>query len=1525
MRILRRQLMDLLEEARRQQGIKELPKRLQSALVHDTLKLLPHPDNPASKKRVDLCYRTVTHGPIHRHLVTIRCPDQAFYLDAIKGYLLRSNIQPVSQQTMVAAMQCDDELCDIYLRHPDQQSDDNFMFITLHLSATLVPDCTAICQDFSAILRTVDLSVCDFKKMRQKLSSIIEELRDEQPHSAELLEWMNQDSYLFFGLQVDRTRLGLIRDLRAMQRIAPGLNNEIKAIEPPAAPGIEWLHLAACQHYLYSAANVKVMRICWHDEKEELKHAVLVGHFSRSARHANASQVPCFKQHWQALKKLSILQHSAFYRREVRTLYDRLPKPLLYSIPANEWLPPLKSIVDMTTPTQTSTSHLKPVRGNLDYLLIAMPANRFGPNILKHIEARVLEHHITIHGSESFGVGPYRIIILAIQTESESNLEGISDDVNQCIIFWKDRAKKVLLAHADEIDLPATLKELEQLPALYQELFPPTQFLSDIQAREYVLSNCRTIIRVHHRQGDKGDVELHIITCKTMHLGELVDKIQAFGLTAIQEAVVDFGHQERHVRISCIRCNSSSELHHDDLKRLRRGLELVFNDEADHDMINALLTTTALDINQVGILIALRNHLIQIMPDAAPMPLSNMLLRYPMVSERLLHLFSALHLPSMPVDYFNQVKLEFEQAMIDVQSLTDDRWFHALEKLIEASVRTNAFVREPGEPIAFKTDPTLLDFAPSPLPHREIFVHGVNVEGIHLRAGAVARGGIRFSDRPADFRTEVLDLMSTQVVKNGQIIPTGAKGGFVVRGGSGTDFVLQQYRIFIRTLLEMTDNLVHGEAIAPDGIRIADTDQDDPYLVVAADKGTARFSDDANEESRLACFWLDDAFASGGSHGYDHKVVGITARGAWVCAAHHFELLGIDAYTDPIRVVAIGDMGGDVFGNGMLLNPNMQLIGAFNHSHIFLDPNPNPKTSFAERKRLFKAVSGWDRYNTDLISRGGGVFQRNAKSIALSEEARKALGIESASLSGEALIKTLLTTAVDLLYNGGIGTYVKASHEADHEVQDPANNNVRVDANKLTAKVICEGGNLGFTQSARIEFALNGGIINTDAIDNSAGVDMSDHEVNLKILFSTPELINTPMSKRDTTLKQVEDSVTRQCLDNNLLQSRALTLAVYDAGEHLPRLTRLRDRLVEERRLELSSDPAIDIDATLPLHPQLAVLLGHEKNRIHDTLDAEHFHTSSCFSDQLLKAYFPASLWRRFSHAMQEHPLAAGIIHTQATNHVINHIGLVSVHHLQSLLDQSVSQIVQALLLSETLMDADSLRESIWETVKDKSIVARIQRNMQEQVMHFTEELLRLCQVHDLDMAWIQNQQRGLRRFRHSLGAQGIGGIESSRYLELLKAASQAGLSSADAAHLAAMPELTQMAIAVHISASEEIALSQCLKATQACMHLLPFTTLEAALRSPLWADEEAHALRKEWLHRLTLLKQRATHQLLQNKPKSFLEAGTKLWGQHKHWQDLQETIHIGWSQESDELMAEQGKLRLILALTHLESVIDES
>ncbi|MDQ6959434.1 MAG: NAD-glutamate dehydrogenase, partial [Mariprofundaceae bacterium] len=427
----------------------------------------------------------------------------------------------------------------------------------------------------------------------------------------------------------------------------------------------------------------------------------------------------------------------------------------------------------------------------------------------------------------------------------------------------------------------------------------------------------------------------------------------------------------------------------------------------------------------------------------------------------------------------------------------------------------------------------------------------------------------------------------------------------------------------------LTDNMQQGEVIAPEGMVVAPQDANDPYFVVAADKGTARFSDDANEESRNANFWLDDAFASGGRYGYDHKVVGITARGAWVCAAHLFAKLGVDAYADPISCVAIGDMGGDVFGNGMLLNPKLTLIAAFNHRHIFLDPTPDTARAFSERQRLFAAVRGWDAYNTDCISKGGGIFERSAKQIALAAPIRKTLGISEKTLSGEALIRAILAAPVDLLYNGGIGTYVKAASESHAEVRDPANNAVRIDADKLQCKVVCEGGNLGFTQLARIEYAVGGGLINTDAMDNSAGVDMSDHEVNLKILCTVPA-IDLTGTRRNRQLEQLTEAVTEQCLSDNLLQSRALTLAAFDAKKHAPRLHRLRDGLANQGWLDSAVAPDIDHNELLQLRPQLSILLGQEKNRIHARLSKVGFHRISAFSRPMLQDYFPAALHRRY-------------------------------------------------------------------------------------------------------------------------------------------------------------------------------------------------------------------------------------------------------------------------------------------------------
>jgi len=1549
MRHLRHQLIDLLDQARSQHRMDTVPPRLMAALVQDFLSLLPK----GKSKRIAMQCRTLTHGNLHRHIFTIRCPDQAFYLDAIKGYMSRCGIQPIGQQTMVARMECDADGCSLELKKPELRNvhapdDDNFMFIALHLSATISPDPDPIRLDIQAILQAVDLSVRDFDAMRTSVAQTIAHLIGQQPDAAALLDWMNDNHYLYFGLQHQNKRLGLMKNSRVLKRVAPGLAGDIAAIAPAHVAGVEWINLCGSQHYLYSAASIEVVRMSWltSGQDQQLESITLIGHFSRSARFANASYLPVLANHWRSLGNDNLLQHSAFYRREIRTLFDRMPKRTLLATRANDWLEPLKAIIDLADPLQLVASMITSIHGNLDTLLMAISSKRFGPVVMQRIVESLAKAGLKQQGYESFGVGPHRIILIAIERPSHAiKAKKLHDLIRHCIVFWKDSAKAEILRHPDMFDIPATLKELEAISPLYQELFPPAQFSRDMQMRRRVLANARTYVHVRPKtsgshSADEHDIELHIYSLIQPSLGKLVDIIRAFDLDPVQESVVPFGCPETEdcIHISVFTCRYSRHLHNDDATRLRRGLALVLNDKADHDLINALLIRSGLDIDAVSHLITLRNHLIQLMPDAAKLPLSDMMLRHPDVSAALHRLFAAHHLLAMPDDFLTAARTSFHQAMLKVASLSDDRWFRALAELVEAGLRTNAFIRQTGSPIGIKIDTSRLSFAANPKPYREIFVHGVHVEGIHLRAGAIARGGLRFSDRPADFRTEVLELMSTQTIKNGQIVPTGSKGGFVVRDGQGGDFVLAQYRHFIRSLLALTDNLSHGKVIAPEGIKIPPQDEHDTYLVVAADKGTARFSDAANSEAQAAGFWLDDAFASGGQYGYDHKAVGITARGAWVCAVHHFAKLGINAYTDPMTCVAIGDMGGDVFGNGMLLNPALQLIAAFNHQHIFIDPgldatNPDTAKAFKERQRLFAKVAGWNEYHTAVISAGGGVFERSAKSITLSAKVQQALGVDASALSGEALIQAILCAPVDLLYNGGIGTYVKASDETHADVRDPANNSVRINADELRCKVICEGGNLGFTQKSRIEFALAGGIINTDAMDNSAGVDMSDHEVNLKILLASLPGKALQKKQRNRLLEKLTDAVTEQCLKDNLLQSQVLTLAEVDAIAHPPRLQRLRDHLSQSGWLDPAVAPHIDDNALLHLRPQLSILLGQEKNRIHACLSDESFHTSSSFSQHLLNAYFPSALHQKHARHFIRHPLASEIIHTEAANHVVNHLGLAAVHHLQSMLDNSLSEIVEALLIAETVLDVKTLQQTIWDAGidigSDMEISLFLQRSLQEHVMLFAEDLLRLCPVTALDSQWIKQQQRGLSRFLKTISDPGMAALAGGNHAELLDSIANSNLNKTHALHMAAMPQLARSACAVHLASKLNIPLQRCLMASQACLKTLPIEAMEAPLRSSDWGSEDAHNLRREWLNRLTLLQSRAITQLLQRSGNQFETMSITLWQQHRLWPDIAtyRDQHLQSSTATtptgEDRRSESRHMRLLLALTQLESVVD--
>jgi len=631
-----------------------------------------------------------------------------------------------------------------------------------------------------------------------------------------------------------------------------------------------------------------------------------------------------------------------------------------------------------------------------------------------------------------------------------------------------------------------------------------------------------------------------------------------------------------------------------------------------------------------------------------------------------------------------------------VESLDQDRILRHFLCIVEAILRTNFF--QPGDDggpkrhLSFKLDPGCVPFLPRPLPQFEIFVYSPLIEGVHLRGGKVARGGIRWSDRREDFRTEVLGLMKAQMVKNAVIVPVGAKGGFVVKRPPPPgdreallDEVLGCYRTFIRGLLDVTDNIVDGAVRPPP--RVIRHDGDDPYLVIAADKGTATLSDDANAIAHEYGLWLGDAFASGGSTGYDHKAMGITARGAWESVKRHFRELGRDVQREDLTVIGIGDMSGDVFGNGMLLSRHIRLLGAFNHREIFLDPDPDPEASFEERRRLFELPrSSWSDYDPACLSLGGGIFDRAAKSIPLSPQARAALEVEDKAMTPQELIRALLRMPVDLLWNGGIGTYVKASAETHADAGDKSNDAVRMNADDLGCRVVGEGGNLGFTQRARFEYAVGGGRINMDAIDNSAGVDCSDHEVNIKILLDTVVAEGElEADRRNQLLASMTDAVAAAVLKDNYEQTETLSLAEAQAASMLDVHARLVARLEQTRKLdrELEALPSEEELAERKrdhrglTRPELATLLAHSKIDLYAALLDSDVPEDPYLSAEL-EAYFPASLPERFGAYMRGHPLRREITATRVVNNMLHGAGTTFAFRLHEETGAPASDIARA-------------------------------------------------------------------------------------------------------------------------------------------------------------------------------------------------------------------------------------------------------
>ncbi|WP_232420157.1 NAD-glutamate dehydrogenase domain-containing protein [Nitrosococcus watsonii] len=908
----------------------------------------------------------------------------------------------------------------------------------------------------------------------------------------------------------------------------------------------------------------------------------------------------------------------------------------------------------------------------------------------------------------------------------------------------------------------------------YQALTPPQAALQDIKGLERVLETGQQFIDLRESPYElpKGRYRLQFYSLQESFLDEFMPVLENLGLRVIDQVRFTLEIENRGLFIKSFSISVARDIAKP-LSSLRvpllDALGTLFRGEVDDDSLNELLVLTGLSWKEVDIFRSYRNYYFQLGTPFTHARFHQSLNHNPQVALLLCRYFEARFRPNPQWDDpmrreeegLLPIRLELATALKSVTDVNEDRILRTLFNLIDATVRTNFYHRQKQGDyfLAFKISSLGIIDMPAPRPLYEIYIHSATMEGIHLRGGRVARGGLRWSDRPDDFRTEILGLMHTQMMKNSLIVPVGAKGGFVVKRSfssreEGAKLAKQAYITFIRGLLDLTDNREGTRIVRPP--KVVAYDEEDPYLVVAADKGTAHLPDTANEVAQEYHFWLGDAFASGGAFGYHHKKLGITARGAWECVKRHFRELGLDTQTQPFTVIGVGSMDGDVFGNGMLLSRQIRLLAAFGAEHIFIDPDPDPELSYKERKRLFELPgSSWNDYDNTLISKGGGIYLRRAKDIPLSPQVRHWLKTRHPFMDGEDLIRLLLTAPTDLLWFGGIGTYVKASIEKHIDVGDRANDAVRVDASQLQARVVGEGANLGVTQRGRIEYALGGGLINTDAIDNSGGVDLSDHEVNLKIFFNhlRERKVISSEEEQNHWLEKVKEEVCQQVLTNNYSQSLCLSLDRERCLRDTEPFMELADRLENAGLLDHISDTFPHRKEVLARHgegltrPELAVLMSYSKMQLYQILLEQPDILSEPFLQEFAVSYFPRAINEQFGNHVYDHPLGKEITATILCNTLIDHTGCTFLTWVEELKDIPIAHHPMVAYLSfDKILEGNTLRTQIY--ALDTIIPASRQCGL---LLKFEDTLASFCRWTLANNKRIIPDEKTLTSFRYYL------------------------------------------------------------------------------------------------------------------------------------------------------------------------------
>lgn len=1224
----------------------------------------------------------------------------------------------------------------------------------------LASDRQAMAVDISRVLGDVRAAVSDWAAMLERLKGVCEESARLAPPSQslsegiEFLHWLEAQHFTFLGARdfslshtgdsvnlvaVPQTGLGILRgDAHTPESRLPveahvfldsdQLVLATKAMTRSTVHRLAWLDYLAIKRFDDSGAVIGETRF--------------LGLYTSKAYAAPVADIPQIRQRVSEVMRAAEVVPESHAAKSLQAILDVYPRDELFQVDTDTLINHAIGILRLQERQRTRVFLRRDPFGRFTSVLVFVPRDRYntelriqiGQELIRALDGQSVEFTPMLTDQP---LARIHYLIRAHQ-QAPKNLDVAALEVRIASLArrWEDDCKQALLqVHGEETGLALATRFASAFSTGYRDDFSAAVAADDALVLSTLPLESGMAVKLYRPlNGAAGSVRLKIYNTAKVALSDSLPVLERMGARVLDEQPykVTEATQDNAFWIHDLGLQLPAETVFSTVKDRFENLFLqVWRNQVDNDDLNQLVLVTSLDARSISVLRAYTRYFKQLGFAFSQSYIETTLRKNAALTQVLFELFNARFNPEIGADreaIQQQFSSQIETLLSAVASLEEDRVLRQFYSTIKATLRTNAWQVTPtggSKPyLSFKFNPRAIPGVPEPKPLFEIWVYCARFEGVHLRGGKVARGGLRWSDRHEDFRTEILGLVKAQQVKNTVIVPVGSKGGFVLKNAPNpTDREAYMaegiacYRLFLSGMLDLTDNLVRAAVVPPAGV--VRHDADDPYLVVAADKGTASFSDYANSVSADYGFWLGDAFASGGSVGYDHKKMGITARGAWESAKRHFWTLGINTQTTSFTVVGIGDMSGDVFGNGMLLSKHIKLLVAFDHRHIFIDPNPDVARSFAERQRLFVLPrSSWDDFDKSLISEGGGVFSRSAKSIKLSDAARAVLGIEAQELSPIELLNATLKAPVDLIYNGGIGTYVKSSQETHAQVGDKSSDAFRVNGSELRCKVLVEGGNLGCTQNGRIEFAQRGGLIYTDAIDNSAGVDCSDHEVNIKILLDrVVESGDMTLKQRNDLLASMTEEVGSLVLTDNYYQTQALEVACHrpqyflDGQQQLMqwmegagRLNRAIEFLPNDAEFERRRSQKTGLTA-----PENAVLLAYAKMSVFDDLVASDLPDDPYFN-RAIKAYFPKVLSEKFGEAIAQHPLKREIIATFVTNTVVNRMGATFVNFLAAEAAAKTADVVRAYTLAREIFDLELLWDQI--DALDRSVSSALQLDL---------------------------------------------------------------------------------------------------------------------------------------------------------------------------------------------------------------------